>query len=188
MASHRRIQTSLLVLAAAAVVAPGYAASAEIKVGYVDMGKAFDNYDRTKQSEAALERKGQQKEAELQSRLEEIKKMRQGLEVLNDQAREAKSRDLERKADELRRFGNNTKEDLLKERDRVAVEIIKEIQQVVKDYGNAHGYTLIVDSRSVLFGQDTQDLTDAVLAQLNQRAGGAAGKPAAEGAKPSSVR
>jgi outer membrane protein len=139
------------------------------KIGYVDMGKVFDGYERTKQSESVLEKKGQQKEAELEQRLDELKKMRQGLELLNDETRESRARDLEKKADELRRFGTNTKEDLLKERNAIAREILKDIQKAVEDYAKANGFSLILEESSLLYGQEAYDVTEDVLKHLNQR-------------------
>ena len=154
-------------------------AAEALKIGYVDMGKLFDGYERTKQSEAVLEKKGQQKEAELSQRLEELKKLRQGLELLNDQAREAKSRDIEKQADDLRRFGNNTKEDLLIERDAVAKQIIKDIEQSVEAYAKTSGFSLILDERTLLYGQESYDVTADVLKQLNQQYAVHSAKPAA---------
>ncbi len=48
----------------------------ELKIGYVNLGKVFDGYDRTKASEAALEQRGKQKEGELEGRMNELKKLR----------------------------------------------------------------------------------------------------------------
>jgi outer membrane protein len=163
-----RIVSVAVALIGLSVAAP-HVRAAEFKMGYVDMGVLFDGYERTKQSEGVLERKGQQKESELQGRLDELKKMRQGLDLLNEQAREARARELERKADELRRFGNNTKEDLLKERNALAEEIIKDMQLSIQVYAKANGFTFILDERSLLFGQDAHNITQDVLKYLNQR-------------------
>ena len=177
----RRTLSSFATLAAAslglllAVPAP-WAGADEMKIGYVDMGALFDGYERTKQSESVLQRKGEAKESELQGRLDELKKMRQGLDVLNDQAKEARAREIERKADELRRFGSNTKEDLLKERNQLAADIIKDIQASIRDYGKANGFAMIFDERSLVFGQDARNVTQEVLKQLNQQYAAKAGK------------
>ena len=169
---ERAMGTVGLALAGCWVLGAGHQPAAfadNPKIGYVDMGKLFDGYERTKQSEAVLEKRGQQKEAELTQRLEDLKKMRQGLELLNDQAREVKSRDIEKQADDLRRFGNNTKEDLLKERDTIAKQIIHDIEQLVQAYAKTNGFSLILDERTLLYGQDSYDLTEDVLKQLNQQ-------------------
>ena len=147
------------------------AGAEEFKAAYVNIGKLFDGYERTKASEAVLEKKGKQKEAELEGRVNELKKSREGLELLNNQARESKMREIEAKADKLKRFQTNTAGDLRKERDAIAQEILKEIQSAVADYAKTNGYTLILDERSVLYGLPALDVSDEVLALLNSRYG-----------------
>lgn len=147
----------------------GTLAAAELKIGYVRLTDVFDAYQRTKASEAALEQKGKQKESELQGRLAELQKMRQNLELLADAAREAKAREVEQRADELQRFRRDTARDLQRERDAAAKEILKDIESAVADAAKAAGYTLVLDERSLLYGQPADNLTDAVLKLLNGR-------------------
>ena len=151
------------------LVACRSAGAEELKVGYVDVGKVFDGYERTKASDATLESKGKQKEAELEGRMNELKKLRQNLELLNDQAREAKTKEIEEKADELQRFRTNTARDLRRERDKIAKDILVEIQHGVEEYAKANGFSLILDERSLLYGQETYDVTDEILKALNSR-------------------
>ncbi len=152
------------------------AEAAELKIGYVNIAKVFDGYERTKTSDAALEKQGKQKEAELEGRMGELKKLRQGLELLNDEAREAKTKEVEEKADELQRFRANTARDLQRDRDKIAKEILSEIQGGVDAYAKANSFSLILDQRSLLYGQSVYDVTDEVLKLLNSRAA-AAKKP-----------
>jgi outer membrane protein len=144
------------------------AGAEEFKIGYVNLGKVFDGYQRTRASDSTLEKKGKQKEAELEGRMNELKKLRQSLELLNDEARETKMREAEEKAEELQRFRTSTARDLRRERDKIAKSILQEIQQGVEQYAKANGFSLIVDERSLLFGQPTYDLTDEILASLNK--------------------
>ena len=153
-------------------LAPGpcpTAGAEELKIGYVDLSKIFDGFERTKASDATLEGKGKQKEAELEGRMNELKKLRQSLELLNDQAREAKTKEIEEKADELQRFRTNTARDLRRERDNIAKQILAEIQRGVEEYAKANGFSLILDERSLLYGQQTYDVTDEILKMLNSR-------------------
>src|SRR3990167_1686147 len=122
----------------------------ELKVAYVNVGKLFDAYERTRAAEALLEKKGKQKEAEMEGRVNELKKLRESLELLNDKAREAKAREIEAKADELKRFRANTARDLRSERDDIAEQILKEIQTVVTEYGKQHQFSLILDERELV--------------------------------------
>ena len=173
MKYSRRQVVRMLVLAAVftcplSPVPCPIAGAQEMKVGYVDVAKLFDNYERTKASDAALEGKGKQKEAELEGRVNDLKKLRQSLELLNDKAREARAREIEEKADELQRFRNNTARDLRRERDEIAKQILDEIQRAIQEYAKANSFTFILDERFVLFGQPGHDVTDEVLKFLNK--------------------
>ena len=144
--------------------------AAELKVAYVDVATIFDGYQRTKASDTNLKQKGDAKEAELKGKMTELEKLRQNLELLNSDAREAKTKEIEEKTEELQRFRTNTARDLGRERNKIADELLKEIQQAVHDYAKASGFSLVLDVRSVLFGQEAYDITDEVLATLNKRA------------------
>lgn len=175
--SRQRLQTARFIVIATALITgllspvPCPVAHAqEMKIGYVTVAKVFDGYERTKASEAALEQQGKLKEGELESRMAELKKLRQSLELLGDEAREVKSRAIEEKSEELQRFRNATARDLGRERDKAARDILKAIQDGVEGYAKANGFTLILDSRSLLYGVPAQDVTDEVLKLLNGQA------------------
>ena len=141
----------------------------ELKIGYVSLSQVFDNFEKTKASDTTLEKQGKQKETELETRLDELKKLRQNLELLNDESREAKQREIEEKSEELQRFRTSTARDLRRERDKVAKEILAEIQQSITEYAQANGFSLIVDDRFLLYGQPAYDVTQAILKLLNAR-------------------
>ncbi len=154
------------------VPCPTVSAEPELKIGYVNMAKVFDGYVKTQASDAALEKKGKQKEAELKGRMEELQKMRQSLELLSAEAREAKAREIEERAEELQRFRTHTARDLRRERDVVAKGLLEEIQKALQEFAKANGFSLILDGQAMVYGQDAYDVTDEVLAMLNGRAKG----------------
>lgn len=157
-------------LVAAGMASLGAAAfAAEYKIGYVNIGKLFDEYERTKQNDAALEKQGKNKEAELEARVNDLKKMRQNLELLNDSAREAKAREIEERSDELQRFRKSAARELQRERDRIAREILRDIQRAIDDYAKANGFSLVMDQRGLVFAQPAYDVTAQVLQLLNSR-------------------
>ena len=142
----------------------------ELKVGYVNLGKVFDGYERTKVSDAELEKKGQQKDTELQGRLNELKKLREGLELLNDKAKESKTREIEQKADDLQRFKTNSVRELGRERQKLVSSIFEDIQQAIDEYAKAHDFSLILQQEKViLYGQSAYDVSDEILKLLNSR-------------------
>jgi outer membrane protein len=162
------------------------ARAAELKIGYVNLAKLFDDYQRTKDSERTLTQKGEQKEAQLKGQAGELKKMRDSLELLNAQARETKVKELEEKSDALQQLKTRAERDLVRERNQAAKTILDEIERVVTEYAKANNFTLLIDQRSLLYGQDGYDVTDTLLKLLNDRyAGqGTAKAPAPAAKKP----
>ena len=182
--AERMARWSLLVVCGLLLVAPRLSAeepqpaasqaTPALKVGFVNLAKIFDNYERTKASDAVLEKKSKQKETELEGRMTELKKLRENLELLNDTARDTKAREAEEKSDELQRFRSSTARDLRRDRDKAAKEILADIEQALDEYAKSHGFSILLDSRSLLYGKGAYDVTDEVLAYLNSQRGGAA--------------
>ncbi len=145
------------------------AAAAELKIGYVKLDKVFDGYERTKESDRLLEQKSQKKHTELETRATELKKLRENLELLSDQARDTKAREAEEKSDEFQRLKTRSQRDLVRERNAMAKTILDEIQEAITDYAKANGFSVMLDRRSLVYGQDAYDVTDEVLKVLNER-------------------
>lgn len=147
------------------------APAAQPKIGYVVLAKVIDGYQRTRQSDAKFTERSKQKEGELQARVTELKKLRESMELLNDQARDAKAREIEQKSDALQQFRNAATRDLTRERQKLMGEIADDVQRAVTEYAKANGFTLIVKDEALLYGETAHDVTDDVLKLLNSRFG-----------------
>ena len=175
------VMVALLLVPCPLSPVPAPSVSAEgLKIGYVNLGKVFDGYQRTKASEQVLEQKGKQKQIELEARVAELKQLRQSLDLLSDQAKDVKVKELEEKSDELQRNKTRTERDFTRERNKLAKTILDEIGAAVNDYAKANGYALVLDQRSLLYGADVQNVTDDILKMLNDRYAAKAGKPSAK--------
>ena len=141
----------------------------ESKIGYVNLARVFDSYQRTKDSEQQLEHKGTQKQAELEAQVNDLKKIREGLDLLSDAVRESKAKELEEKSDEFQRIKTKSQRELLRERNETARVIVDDIEHAVAEFAKANGFSIILDQRSLLYGVDGDDVTDEVLKMLNDR-------------------
>lgn len=139
----------------------------EFKVAFVDLGTLFDSYTKTKASDKRLEKKGRKKEAEFERRVTELKQLRSKLELLSDEARDAKLREIEDKSEELQRFRTRTARNLSRERDQIAKGLFKDIERALGSFAEEKGYSIILNSRSLLYGRQVYDVTDEVVAYLN---------------------
>lgn len=144
-------------------------AQADGKIGYVDLSRAFDEYQKTKDFDKALEKTGDIKQEQREKLVKEIRKMRDELELMNERARKKKEGDIESRIRSLQEFDQDAKMELTKERDDMVRDILKEMNGVIQEYGKGHAYSIIMNDRILLYGDEALDLTGEIIKILNER-------------------
>lgn len=144
----------------------GYAK--ELKIGYIDLAKVFDEYNKTKTVDKALEEKGKAKEAERQKLVDEIRKLRDEQSILSDKAKQEKQAVIDEKMKALQDFDRKTRDELIKERNEAVSGILQDIEKVVTNYAKKEGYDILLNSRMLLYGAPELDITNEILKRLNQ--------------------
>ena len=162
-----RVMVSVVVSVVAGALGSPRAHAGEIKIGYVNVEQVFHDYNRTKAVKADLEKRAKQKDGEYDARVAELKKLKGDMELLNDQAREAKQREYDQKTDDLQRFKANATRELSREQQKVTGTILSEIEQRINEYAKANGFALVLNSRALIYAQDVYDISDEVLKALN---------------------
>ena len=156
---------------AAALMTAGFTAPAlaagEQKIGYVDLARVFDDYQKTKDFDKTLEAKGTGKQTERDKMVADVKKMRDEAELLSSKAKEDKQAAIDEKIKALQEFDRNTRDSLRKERDTMVQEILKEIEQIIQDFGKSQGYSFIFNDRVLVYKGEGSDLTAQVIKTLN---------------------
>ncbi|HMP82397.1 MAG TPA: OmpH family outer membrane protein, partial [Verrucomicrobiota bacterium] len=167
---------------------------AQTRVATVDLRKLFDKYYKTELAQKALKERGNDLAAEGTAMREEAKKInddyRKLLAEANDQAlsteiREKRKAEAETKLRELRtteenlvQFERQARITLEDQNRRMRNNIIDEIRTVVNGRAKSAGYSLVIDISAdsmnatpvVLFASPENDITEAVLAQINAAA------------------
>jgi len=141
----------------------------ELKVGYVDLIKAFDEYSKTKESSKSVEEKGKIKEEERKRIVDDIKKLKDEQALLSDKAKAEKQALIDNKIKGLQEFDLKARDELLKIRNEAIAGIMKDIEKVVMDYSKEAGYDLILNSRTLLYGIEQLDLTNEIIKRLNKK-------------------
>lgn len=167
---------------------------AEDRIATVDLRKVFDDYWKTKQANEALKERGTELEEELEGLVTDFKAAQEDYQALlegaNDQAVSITEREKRRKkADEklkelqmeeqrIQQFQRQAGETIKEQNVRVRDNILEEVTAVVTSLATKGNFTLVLDTAAessnrtklVLFANDPDDLTDAVLRQLNATA------------------
>jgi len=142
----------------------------ELKVGYVDMQKVFNEYKKTKEAESDLESKGKVKTEERGKMVEDIRRLKDEIELLSDKNKEKKQGEIDGKIQKLQEFDRKARTELLQDREDVLRQITKDINRVIQNYGKKHDYDMILnkDKRVLLYDKGDADITESVLRELNK--------------------
>ncbi len=163
----KKVLAGLIVLFVLGLTA--YSFAQELKIGYIDVSRTFDEYTRTKEADAALEKKGLDKEAQRTKMVNEIKKLKEELDLAAEKVKPEKQKLLEDKLKALQEYDRAAREDLGKERDNIVKEILKEIDGVIQEFGKKEGYIFIFNERVLLYKDKTKELTENIISMLNSR-------------------
>src|SRR5436190_21290640 len=182
--------------------------AADLKIGVVDVAKAFSEYYKTKEANAKLQDNATKAKEEMNERLSALKKLNDDAEglgkevqdpVLSDNVRNKKRAELQSKVNELRSLDKDIQEFRQRRSDQLQQEnmqqrkgLYDEILKVITDKAKADGYDLVFDKSGVsaslmpflLHAKEgaTTDFTPELIVELNKNApaGSAPTKPAPE--------
>src|SRR5215469_11192772 len=192
------VRKAILALALGPMLCTG--AFAQGKTATIDLRKVFDNYWKTKQADAALKDRAADMEKEHKNMLDDWKKAKDDYQALltdaNNQALSSDERDRRKKSaedklkfikdteDSIGQYERQARSTLDEQKRRMRDNILGEIRNVLNAIAKSDGFSMVIDIASestngtpiVLYNDNSNDLTDKVLAQLN------AGAPADSGA------
>ncbi|MBL7130766.1 MAG: OmpH family outer membrane protein [Candidatus Omnitrophica bacterium] len=137
------------------------------KIAYVDLASVFDGYKKTKDYDVKLENIQNERQKEIDKRVNAIKEMQDKLPLLSEKEKEEKQKQIDDNTRELQEFQRNAEMDLREERDEKLKEVLQDIQDVVETLAKQNGYDLIFNNRVLLYGNDSLDISKVVLKKLN---------------------
>ena len=178
------------------------AAAQQGKVGVIDLRKVFDDYHKTKTADARLKDQAADLDRERKVMMEQYQKStddyKAALEGANDQAvstderekrkktAESKLLDIKKLEQDISQFDRQARSTLEEEQRKYRDRILGEIRTLINNKAKAAGYTVVVDSAAetinktpvVMYTNGENDLTAAVLADLNANAPASTTSPA----------
>lgn len=156
-----------VILGLAMMVGTGVAQAAD-KFACVELGKIFNEYSKTKDYDKALGEKQTAYESERDKKVNEIKQLQDKMNLLSDKEKESKKADLDNKVKALQEYDRQKQTDLRKEQDDKMKEILKDIEDAVKQYAEKEGYTLVFNDRVLVYQVKNLDITDKIIVILNK--------------------
>jgi outer membrane protein len=145
-------------------------ASAQVKIGVINVQKALADTDELKKSSADLQKK-------FQPRTDELMKMQKELEDIETQLSSGKlnaqaAQELQSKGARLQRDQQRLQDDMQSEVDRDRQDILasmsKKMQDVISKLAESKGLDLIVEASQTLYNKPALDLTAEATTAYNQ--------------------
>lgn len=143
------------------------------KIGYVDLQRALNESESGKKAKEEFKVQVDKLQAQLKKQKDEIDNLKEQLEkkalVMKEEERTHLEDDYRKKMRDFERNYKDSQTDLQKKDNELTGGIIKDLQDIIRAYGEREGYTLILEATNsaVLYGAKGADLTDPVMQQYN---------------------
>ena len=147
----------------------GTAHAADLKIAYVNLAKVFDEYNKTKEYDAALEKKHEGYKKEFDDRMKKVQEAEAKLPLLKDAEKAKLQSQVDQDKSALSSFERDKTMDLRKERDERIRELLGEIEKVITDFAQKENYSLVINDRVLVYTTKEMDITDQVIKLLNEK-------------------
>ena len=183
----RSARVALGLMALALVLGAAPLGAVEQKIGVVDMQRALNECDAGKRAKDQVKAKFERSQNQLKKQREDLDRLKEDYErkatVLKDEERRNLEKDLESRGLEFKRKYEDFQRDLKETDAELTKSIVEELYELVRDYGEKHGYTLVLEASSgaLLYNDKAVDVTDEIVKLHNA-------SPHKEGSKRSSSK
>lgn len=163
----RRLTGATLILAAGMLMAQG--ATAEVKVGFVNVAKVLELAPQAEAARNRIEQEFAPKDRDLLQQQKDVRSLEDRLvknaAILSEAERQRKENEIRAAKRELRREQDEFREDLNLRRSQELSKLQQKVTEVIQALAKAQKYDLIV-SDGVIFAGERVDITDMILERL----------------------
>lgn len=152
------------------------AAAADLKVGYVDMARAFRELEDSKAARKKLKTNFDAKQKQLDERQAKLKAMKDDFDkrqaMMKEDVKRQKQAEMQQEFMQLQQTYVQLQQELQKEEQEIVQMISVKMKRVVERVGDREGFDLILDiGETVLYYKKHQDITDQVIREYNREYG-----------------
>jgi len=146
----------------------------ETKIVYVDGQRIVNESIAGKDAIKKLEGIKADKQAEIDRREEDLKKLRENMSAkslaMSEDAKNKQEMEYQRKMKELNRFIKDAQDDLHARYKELIDPISKNLDDIINLYGKKHNIDLILDRRQsgIVYASDKIDITDKIIREYNK--------------------
>ncbi len=171
-----RCLAGALVLAAVAGASPVRAAD-PVRIGVVDLQRCLNESRTGKRYKTEFTAQADDMKAALEDEEAALKALRQEIEkqglVLSETARAEKEKQYKQRLEAFKQKFQQTQQALQRKDQELTRKILKDLQGVIQQIGDAGGYTVILERQEggILYRAAGVDITDEVIRRYDEREG-----------------
>ena len=169
-----KIALPIAIIALIASVSSFFYLQSSSDLVFVDVNKLLEGYKRTKIVRAEFDKKAKTMKSNVDSLMSNWQKELQAYEKervsFSKKELELKKELLSNKQQQIGNYQQAVQKQLQEEDQKVTQTVINDINDFVKEYGKKKGYKVIfgaTGSGTIMYGEESSDLTDEVLEELN---------------------
>jgi len=167
--------TALAALLTLALCATAPAATAEDKIGVVDIDQALNSTDEGKAAREELSRKKREAQGKLEPMVQRFQEMQEELKskrfVLSEEALYQKQLDLVELKTQIDNRAKELEDQWKVDKERLEGPLRKKLIQIVEEIGKDQGFSLILarGAGGMLYNREALDITDLVVERFNKK-------------------
>lgn len=166
----RRILMGALIIGVFLAVS---AAAADVKIGWVDLQRVINASEEGRQAQAQIQQKADEYTRQADQMKQELETMAADYkaqeEMLSAAARGEKQDAIAKLEVEYNRFVQDSRDELARAEQRALQGLLQDIGKLVVEFGEQEGYAVILEAGNILYGSESTEVTDDIIALYNQR-------------------
>jgi outer membrane protein len=146
-------------------------AFSEVKIGIINAQKLVEESKKGKEIAEKFEKMKNEKESQFNTMQNEVAKIEKELlsPALNNETREKKSIDLQNKKTELKRFAEDSQQELQLSLEKELNILKNEIKPIIDQLGKEKGFTIILEVPAVAYYDPAADITDEIIKIMDSK-------------------
>ena len=150
-------------------------ASAQLKLGFVDLQRALNDSSAGRKAKEDFKKQVDKLQGTLQKQKGEIDGLKSQIEkkalVMKEDERRNLEKDYQRRLRDFERSYKDSQGELQQKDGELTADLLRQLQEVIEDFGKSGGYTMILErsTSSVLYGDASIDLTEAIIAAFDEK-------------------
>lgn len=172
MVPFRFFRFAVVMFFAAMLILP-QTASAQSKVGYIDLQRALGMTKEGKSAKDKLQKEFDQKQKELDKVQNEVRKKKEDLEsnasMLSDETKRERAMQLQKDMYSLQQKFIQLQGELSQAEAKATKKIFDRMGPIIEAMGKELGYDMIVERSAVLFAKPDQDLTTELVKRFDKK-------------------